>query len=187
MMAPPLVEDEDDVLPPVIRDNDIPIENPLMAPPPEIKPPILPTEEEAPGMIPGPFSSEEQKIDAFNIYKEGWVYKQSRYLKSWRQRWTVLTRTHLYTYKMEQEYLLKGPGCFTECIECSDISKVRSAQDEVGIDNSFVLTTRNTKEQFYFYCDKEEDKKAWTKQIQRAAISDRVKLEYEQERQLNRV
>ena len=53
---------------------------------------------------------EENKINTFNIYKEGWLYKQSRYLKSWRKRWGVLTRTHIYTYKNEQEYLLKGPG-----------------------------------------------------------------------------
>ena len=66
---------------------------------------------------------EEQKFDSFNIYLEGWLYKQSRYLKTWRKRWGVLTRSHLYTYKIEQEYLLKGPGCYTESIECSDVSK----------------------------------------------------------------
>lgn len=55
-------------------------------------------------------NNEENKINTFNIYKEGWLYKQSRYLKSWRKRWGVLTRTHIYTYKNEQEYLLRGPG-----------------------------------------------------------------------------
>ena len=53
---------------------------------------------------------EEQKFESFNIYKEGWLYKQSRYLKTWRKRWGVLTKTHLFTYKIEQEYLLRGPG-----------------------------------------------------------------------------
>ena len=96
MMAPPLLE-EDDVSPPVEQ----PIYDPLSQP---IEQPVeLPPE--IPAVIP-----EEQKMDAFNIYKEGWLYKQSRYLKSWRRRWAVITRTHLYTYKLEQEYLLKGPG-----------------------------------------------------------------------------
>ncbi len=151
IMAPPLVEDNDDVLPPVIKDTQIPIENPLMNPPAEAPVPIIPDGAPTPELNPGPFPAEEQKIDSFNIYREGWVHKQSRYLKSWRQRWAVLTRTHLYTYKVEQEYLLKGPGCYTECIECSDISKVRSANDETGIENSFVLSTRKTKEQFFFH------------------------------------
>mmetsp|Transcript_27632 Transcript_27632/g.24473 ORF Transcript_27632/g.24473 Transcript_27632/m.24473 type:complete len:144 (-) Transcript_27632:119-550(-) len=135
-MAPPLLED-DDVQSPIFNNNALP----PLEPPAE-------GDEPAEYLIPAP---EEQKMDAFNIYKEGWVYKQSRYWKSWRKRWSVITRTHLYTYKLEQEYLLKGPGCFTECIECSDISKVQSAKDELGIDNSFMLITRKDKTAFYFY------------------------------------
>lgn len=94
---------------------------------------------------------EEVKINTFNIYREGWVWKQSRYLKTWRQRWGVLTRTHLYTYKIEQEYLLKGPGNYTECIEAGDIMKVQSAKDDIGVDHSFVVCTKSNKETFYFY------------------------------------
>ena len=85
-------------------------------------------------------NEEEVKINTFNIYKEGWLYKQSRYLKSWRRRWAVLTRTHVYTYKIEQEYMLRGPGCYTECIDASDISKVHSAKDDTGIGKNFKLS-----------------------------------------------
>ena len=161
---------------------------PAMAPPlkEEDDIPELSSEQVEPPVEATPIVEEEYKIDAFNIYKEGWLYKQSRYLKTWRKRWGVLTRTHLYTYKMEQEYLLKGPGCFTENIEWNDISKVRSANDDIGIENSFILITRKDKTKFYFYCDFEKEKKDWTKSIQRAAISDRVKLEYEEERQMNK-
>ena len=95
-------------------------------------------------------NNEENKINTFNIYKEGWLYKQSRYLKSWRKRWGVLTKTHIYTYKNEQEYLLRGPGCFTERIEANDISKVQSAVDETGVKHSFLLITRKDKMTFYF-------------------------------------
>jgi hypothetical protein len=29
----------------------------------------------------------ENQIGTFNIFKEGWVYKQSRFWKVWRKRW----------------------------------------------------------------------------------------------------
>ncbi len=30
--------------------------------------------------------------------KEGFMYKKSRYLKEWRERWIVLTKDYIYSF-----------------------------------------------------------------------------------------
>ena len=42
-----------------------------------------------------------------NKIKQGWVTKQSRFLKEWKDRWIVLTRTYLYSF--EQKGVYKKP------------------------------------------------------------------------------
>ena len=39
-----------------------------------------------------------------DILKQGWLYKQSRYMKEWRKRWFVLTKTHIFSFKEERVY-----------------------------------------------------------------------------------
>ena len=34
-----------------------------------------------------------------NIVKEGWLFKQSRYMKQWKRRYVVLTKENLLTFK----------------------------------------------------------------------------------------
>lgn len=33
-----------------------------------------------------------------NKVKEGYLVKRSRHLKEWKERWMVLTKTHLYSF-----------------------------------------------------------------------------------------
>ena len=40
-----------------------------------------------------------------DISKEGYLWKQSRHIKSWRKRWVVLCGNKLYTFKKEKRYL----------------------------------------------------------------------------------
>jgi hypothetical protein len=39
-----------------------------------------------------------------NKIKEGMLQKQSRHLKEWKDRWMVLTKTHLYSFVHKGEY-----------------------------------------------------------------------------------
>lgn len=39
-----------------------------------------------------------------NVDFEGWIWKESRHVKKWRQRWGVLDGTWFYTYKEERNY-----------------------------------------------------------------------------------
>jgi len=56
-----------------------------------------------------------RKID---ILKEGWVYKQSRQIKQWKERWLVITKSHALTYKKPNEYNDTEP---TEVIALSSL------------------------------------------------------------------
>ena len=46
------------------------------------------------------FSTIEQ-ISEDDIKGNGWVFKQSRWVKKWRKRWCVLTPRALYTFESE--------------------------------------------------------------------------------------
>ena len=43
-------------------------------------------------------------ISSDDIIKEGYLFKQSRYLKKWRNRWVVLKPDYLYTFKEKGVY-----------------------------------------------------------------------------------
>jgi hypothetical protein len=38
------------------------------------------------------------------ILKEGFLSKKSKFLGKWRSRWTVVTKTHLYTFETMKDY-----------------------------------------------------------------------------------
>ena len=47
------------------------------------------------------FSSKSVNIQHGDIIKEGWLSKESRYMKKWRKRWVVLTSQKLYSNPTE--------------------------------------------------------------------------------------
>ena len=78
------------------------------------------------------FTSKPININSDDIIKEGWLVKQSKYRKIWRElyifkirRWCVLTLTHLYTFKKEKVY--SSP---TEDIEIVKVKTVKSDESK---------------------------------------------------------
>lgn len=67
------------------------------------------------------FGSNDINIKDTDIIKEGFLNKESRLRKVWRQRWTVLTNEFLFTFEKESTY--ENP---TEIISVSTIKTVRS-------------------------------------------------------------
>ena len=63
--------------------------------------------------------------------KEGWLQKESRYRKVWRDRWCVLTSQFFYTFENEKQYI--NP---TEQIEIAKIKTVKTDEEKKG--NFFV-------------------------------------------------
>lgn len=64
--------------------------------------------------------------------KEGWLQKESRYRKVWRDRWCVLTSEFFYTFAGEKQYVAP-----TEQIEISMIKTVKT--DDMKKGNFFVF------------------------------------------------
>jgi hypothetical protein len=62
-------------------------------------------------------NNEKVEVDVrLNKIKEGVLLKQSRHLKEWKERWIVLTKTHLYSFSEKGQY--KNP---TESIFLKDV------------------------------------------------------------------
>mmetsp|Transcript_8286 Transcript_8286/g.10875 ORF Transcript_8286/g.10875 Transcript_8286/m.10875 type:complete len:94 (+) Transcript_8286:31-312(+) len=81
-----------------------------------------------------PYQIEVKRED---IVKEGFLFKQSRYIKDWRKRFVVLTKTHLITYRDNVDY--KNP---TEVISMDTCCTVKSTDDEMNKANSFKLEVK---------------------------------------------
>mmetsp|Transcript_104661 Transcript_104661/g.145934 ORF Transcript_104661/g.145934 Transcript_104661/m.145934 type:complete len:122 (-) Transcript_104661:242-607(-) len=69
-----------------------------------------------------------------DILMEGFVVKQSKHLKEWRQRWCILTPQYFCSFKTQ------GETCNpTEFVRLADCSSICSAEDFTGKENSFCL------------------------------------------------
>ncbi|CAD8113016.1 unnamed protein product [Paramecium sonneborni] len=80
--------------------------------------------------------------DLKNIVKEGWMDKQSRFLKKWHKRWVVLTNFSVYTFKKQEQYI--NP---TEVIDLHQIVSIKQPEEhELQNMNSIVKITKNSRE-----------------------------------------
>jgi len=87
---------------------------------------------------------------------EGWVWKESRWLRRWKRRYMVLRRGELCTYRS------RGDAVPTENL--AKVSSVVLGEGQAGVRaKSFVVAEgRNT---FYIICDDDSSKKAWLQKV----------------------
>jgi len=88
--------------------------------------------------------------------KEGWVWKQSRYLKRWRRRWLVLTPHTLQSYKKRSD---RNP---TEIIKGA---LVRCGVPESNITHQKTFCVGVDKRTFVMVSDTEGEKDEWIESI----------------------
>ncbi len=86
--------------------------------------------------------------------KTGWLFKESKYWKTWRRRFVVLTKFYLMTF--ESEDTSKTP---TEVIIVKYCNAVRSADDDTKKQNSFRLEAEGVV--YFLYADSKADKDQW--------------------------
>ena len=85
---------------------------------------------------------------------KGWLNKQSRFLKKWRRRYVVLSKSHLLTFKSEN--INDAP---TETIQIKTCKSIKSADSQTGKPHSFCIHGNDI--EYNFYADTEDDKNKW--------------------------
>lgn len=113
------------------------------------------------------------------ILKEGWIEKRSRLLQQWRKRWAVLTPQYLYTFKERQAYS-SSP---TESIRLATCSSVKSAEDDLRIDNTFRIDAQERT--YFFRATDAGQKESWIGGIGRAMVRPTVMRSKSEEDMLN--
>ena len=73
------------------------------------------------------FSNKIVTINSSDKLKEGYLKKESRIRKVWRERWVVLTTSCLYTF--ENQGIYRNP---TETIEVKNIKTVKTDETKNG-------------------------------------------------------
>jgi len=73
------------------------------------------------------FSNKVVSINSSEKLKEGFLKKESRIRKVWRERWVVLTTSYIYTF--ENQGIYRNP---TEEIEVKKIKTVKTDESRSG-------------------------------------------------------
>mmetsp|Transcript_87651 Transcript_87651/g.253139 ORF Transcript_87651/g.253139 Transcript_87651/m.253139 type:complete len:122 (+) Transcript_87651:93-458(+) len=109
-----------------------------------------------------------------DIIKEGWLIKQSKFLKEWRRRWFVLTPQYVCSFKAQGE--LRNP---TEAIRLRECSSVKSADADVGKENALRIDTPGRV--FFLIADTAAEREEWIGQIGRRMVRPGMMIEEEEE------
>ena len=86
------------------------------------------------------FNNKVITINSSEKLKEGFLKKESRIRKVWRERWVVLTTSYIYTF--ENQGIYRNP---TEEIEVKKIKTVKTDETK----GSFVFVSHNNNLKFF--------------------------------------
>jgi len=104
------------------------------------------------------------KQDPDDVVHSQFILKQSKHLKLWRKRWTVLTSDRLCTYKNDDMSL--DP---TMNIHLEALHKVERSDEQTGHEYSFDVTAITGEdgdtEVYSFRCESSGDRNRWTEKI----------------------
>ena len=114
--------------------------------------------------------AEQIIIHKDDIVMEGFMVKQSKHLKEWRQRWFVLTPEYLCSFKSQGDYT--NP---TEYIRLAECSTVKSAEETTGKENSFCVQT--TQRSFCLIARSAAEKEQWISRVGRQMVRRAVLIE----------
>ena len=119
------------------------------------------------------FSNKVVTINSSDKLKEGYLKKESRIRKVWRERWVVLTTSCLYTF--ENQGIYRNP---TETIEVKNIKTVKTDETKNGFNFVSIIilyfifiqkiVTDDTI--FYFEAKTFEEKESWIGAIGKAMV-----------------
>lgn len=96
-----------------------------------------------------------------NKVKEGSLIKRSRHLKEWKERWMVLTKTHLYSFSGKGQY--KNP---TEIIPLREVETIKSYYKD-QYNKPFILRVESPDVNLHMSAKNNEEKWAWMTAIEK--------------------
>lgn len=102
-----------------------------------------------------------QRYDTSNPTTEGWLTKQSAWLKDWRRRYFFLKGSKLFFAKGE----FSAPHGM---IDLSTCMTVKSAEMKVQKKNALEVSTKDTT--YFMYADTEKEKDEWIGAIGRSIV-----------------
>mmetsp|Transcript_52167 Transcript_52167/g.82837 ORF Transcript_52167/g.82837 Transcript_52167/m.82837 type:complete len:122 (-) Transcript_52167:180-545(-) len=114
----------------------------------------------------------EIQVHRDDIVQEGPLVKESKILKTWRQRWFVLTPQYLCSFQQQGVY--KNP---TEYIRLKDCSTVKSADASIGKEHAFCVVTPDRV--FNLIASDAADKEKWIGAIGKQMVRRTVMVEDE--------
>ncbi|CDO62289.1 conserved Plasmodium protein, unknown function [Plasmodium reichenowi] len=115
------------------------------------------------------------------IVNEGWVFKQSKYLKKLRKRYMILTKNFICSFKSEY-YQAEKPteilylNKFTELTSLEDIRKIKHAENELGLSNIHLFNISYKNRNILFVTVDENEKNKWIKHISKQMVKPTVLL-----------
>jgi len=116
------------------------------------------------------------EIDASEVRKEGWVFKESAVVRQYRKRWMVLTPDKLYSFKLERGY--HQPP--TEEIDLKQCGTVKSADDLTN--RQYTFTVQVPDRNFFLMASSDAERNEWVAAIGRATTENRRVRSYSEER-----
>ena len=79
------------------------------------------------------FSDKIITINSNEKLKEGFLKKESRFRKVWRDRWVVLTTSFVYTFENEK--------CYKNPTETIDVKKIKTVKTDEAQKNGFFFVS----------------------------------------------
>ncbi len=102
-----------------------------------------------------------KSYDTTSPKTEGWLTKQSLWLKDWRRRYFILKGSKLFFAKGE----FTAPHGMIDLSQCMT---VKSAELKAGKKNAIEVSTKE--QTFYMYADTEKEKDEWIGAIGRSIV-----------------
>lgn len=118
----------------------------------------------------------EGVISGRDVIKHGWLSKESRNVKEWRKRFVVLTKDCLCTFAHGPQEVYRCSEA-TELVFFGHMMTVRSAEQEIGRENSFCLQRQKDAKFFYFIADSSNEKEGWVGAIGRQMVRRTVMID----------
>lgn len=107
------------------------------------------------------FGGNTIKFDKSEVIKEGFLKKESRIRKIWRERWTVVTYKYIATFQKQDDY--NNP---TEVIDVTSIKTIKS--DDNPLSHIFKIHTNDGI--FSFEASDLNDKENWIGMIGKVIV-----------------